>query len=110
MDLGWRILWFDWLSLATGHDRVAAILPRTRRILGGSLETSARIRNACAAVAAAARTSEGLAYIAYIELTTDADNLASRRVIEAKGGTLVERFLKSKAYGGAESLRFRIVL
>jgi predicted acetyltransferase len=48
--------------------------------------------------------------LAYIELTTDADNLASRRVIEANGGTLVERFLKSKAYGGAESLRFRIVL
>jgi predicted acetyltransferase len=46
----------------------------------------------------------------HVELTTDADNLASRRVIEANGGTLVERFHKSAAYGGAESLRFRIVL
>ena len=53
-----------------------------------------------------ART-EGLAHI---DLTTDADNLASRRVIEANGGFLVERFHKAKAYGGAESLRFRIVL
>jgi predicted acetyltransferase len=46
----------------------------------------------------------------YIELTTDADNLASRRVIEANGGTVIERFFKSAAYGGAESLRFRIPL
>lgn len=48
--------------------------------------------------------------LAYIELTTDADNIPSRRVIEANGGTLVERFYKAAAYGGAESLRFRILL
>jgi predicted acetyltransferase len=51
--------------------------------------------------------AEGLPYI---ELTTDADNQASRRVIEANGGVLVERFYKPKVYGGAESLRFRITL
>ena len=51
--------------------------------------------------------AEGLAYI---ELTTDADNLASRRVIEVNGGTLVELFHKSEAYGGAASLRYRIML
>jgi predicted acetyltransferase len=51
--------------------------------------------------------AEGLAYI---ELTTDADNLASRRVIEANGGTLIERFYKPVVYGGAESLRYRIVI
>ncbi len=49
--------------------------------------------------------AEGLAHI---ELTTDVGNLASRRVIEANGGTLVERFHKAAVYGGAESLRFRI--
>jgi predicted acetyltransferase len=48
--------------------------------------------------------------LSYIELTTDANNIASRRVIEANGGTLIERFYKSAAYGGAESLRFRILL
>ena len=48
--------------------------------------------------------------IAHIELTTDADNVASRRVIETNGGTVVERFRKPAAYGGAESLRFRIFL
>jgi len=48
--------------------------------------------------------------LAYVELTTDADNLASKRVIEANGGKLVERFKKPAAYGGAESLRFRILL
>jgi predicted acetyltransferase len=51
--------------------------------------------------------AEGLAYV---ELTTDADNVASRRVIEANGGTVVERFVKPAEYGGAESLRFRIDL
>jgi predicted acetyltransferase len=51
--------------------------------------------------------AEGLAYI---ELTADADNLASRRVIEVNGGTLVERFHKSEAHGGAASLRYRILL
>ncbi len=51
--------------------------------------------------------AEGLAHI---ELTTDADNLASRRVIEANGGALIERFCKPAAYGGAESFRFRILL
>jgi predicted acetyltransferase len=51
--------------------------------------------------------SEGLAFV---ELTTDADNIASRRVIESNGGELIERFHKSAEYGGAESLRFRILL
>ena len=51
--------------------------------------------------------AEGLAHI---ELTTAADNVPSQRVIEANGGTLVERFHKPIEYGGAESLRFRIVL
>ena len=48
--------------------------------------------------------------LAYVELTTDADNIVSQRVIEANGGEVIERFHKSQAYGGAESLRFRIPL
>jgi predicted acetyltransferase len=48
--------------------------------------------------------------LAHVELTTDADNVASRRVIEANGGELVERFRKPATHGGAESLRFRIRL
>jgi predicted acetyltransferase len=51
--------------------------------------------------------AEGLACV---DLTTDADNAASRRVIEANGGTLIERFDKPAEYGGAESLRYRISL
>ena len=51
--------------------------------------------------------SEGLAYV---ELTSDADNIASQRVIESNGGELIERFHKSAEYGGAESMRFRILL
>jgi predicted acetyltransferase len=41
--------------------------------------------------------AEGLAYV---ELTTDASNRASRRVIEANGGTVVEEFFKPPEYGG----------
>jgi len=51
--------------------------------------------------------AEGLEYV---ELTTSADNGPSQRVIEANGGVLVERFFKPAVYGGAESLRFRIML
>lgn len=46
----------------------------------------------------------------WIDLTTDNDNLPSQRVITANGGRMVERFFKEAAFGGAESLRFRIPL
>lgn len=51
-----------------------------------------------------ART-EGLEHV---EVTTDPGNVVSRKVIEANGGRLVETFRKPAAYGGQESLRFRI--
>ena len=51
--------------------------------------------------------SEGLAYV---ELTSDADNIASRRVIEANGGELIELFHKSAEHRGVETMRFRIHL
>jgi predicted acetyltransferase len=51
--------------------------------------------------------AEGLPYV---ELTTEADNIASRRVIEANGGELIERFHKASEHGGGESMRFRIWL
>jgi len=44
----------------------------------------------------------------YAELTTDVDNLASRRVIEANGGVLIEQFTKTAHHGGTEGLRYRI--
>lgn len=46
----------------------------------------------------------------YVELTTDPDNVASQRVIEANGGVLHERFAKLPMYGGTEGLRYRIAL
>lgn len=48
--------------------------------------------------------------LSFVELTTDATNVGSQRVIEANGGRLVERFVKPASYGGAASLRFRIHL
>jgi predicted acetyltransferase len=46
----------------------------------------------------------------HVELTTDPDNLPSQKVITSNGGRLVERFRKPAAYGGGDSLRFRIDL
>ncbi|MCC6193432.1 MAG: GNAT family N-acetyltransferase [Burkholderiales bacterium] len=46
----------------------------------------------------------------YVEITTDPDNVASQRVIEANGGILVERFTKPAALGGGPGLRYRIAL
>jgi predicted acetyltransferase len=46
----------------------------------------------------------------YVEIVTDADNVASRKVIEANGGELIARFQTPEDYGDAESLRYRIHL
>lgn len=51
--------------------------------------------------------AEGLKYV---EITTDPDNVASQRVIEANGGVLVERFVKPAQYGAKAGLRYRIAL
>jgi predicted acetyltransferase len=51
--------------------------------------------------------AEGLALV---ELTTDADNLASQRVIEANGGELIGRSQPPAEAGSIERLRYRILL
>jgi predicted acetyltransferase len=48
--------------------------------------------------------------LAYVEVSTDPENIASQKVILSNGGQLIGRFQKSAAYGGAEALRFRITL
>ncbi len=45
-----------------------------------------------------------------VEITTDPDNAASRRVIEANGGAEVEEFFRPAAYGGTRAVRYRIKL
>jgi predicted acetyltransferase len=45
-----------------------------------------------------------------VDVVTEAGNIASQRVIEANGGTLVERFEMSRAHGGGEAIRYRIAL
>ena len=46
----------------------------------------------------------------YVEITTDPDNVASQRVIEANGGVLVERFTKPSEFDSTAGLRYRIAL
>jgi len=47
--------------------------------------------------------------LAYVEIITDPNNIASRRVIEANGGILVEHFVKPPQFGCKPGLRFRIM-
>jgi predicted acetyltransferase len=46
----------------------------------------------------------------YVEITTDPNNTASQRVIEANGGVLVEHIIKPPQFGSKPGLRFRIAL
>jgi len=48
--------------------------------------------------------------LTFVYVTARPDNVASQAVIRANGGRLVERFQEPAAYGGSESLRFRIDL
>lgn len=54
-----------------------------------------------------AAKEEGLSYV---EITTDPENAASQRVIEANGGVLFERFVKPAQFASTPGLRYRIAL
>jgi predicted acetyltransferase/N-acetylglutamate synthase-like GNAT family acetyltransferase len=51
--------------------------------------------------------AEGLRFV---EITTDPDNVASRRVIESNGGVLVEEFVTPIALGSKRELRYRVTI
>jgi predicted acetyltransferase len=51
--------------------------------------------------------AEGLRFV---EITTDPDNVASRRVVEANGGVVVAEFVTMPALGGQRKLRYRVQL
>jgi predicted acetyltransferase len=48
--------------------------------------------------------------LAYVDITTEPENIASRKVIEAHGGQLVERFLRPASLNDDETLRYRVHL
>jgi predicted acetyltransferase len=49
--------------------------------------------------------AEGLRYV---EITTQPDNIGSKRVITANGGVLVEEFISPPSVGSRRELRYRI--
>ena len=51
--------------------------------------------------------AEGLTHV---EITTDPHYVASRRVVEANGGVVVEQFVRPPAFGGTPAVRYRIDL
>ncbi len=46
----------------------------------------------------------------YVEITTDPDNIPSRRVVERNGGVFIGQFIRPAAYGSTPALRYRINL
>jgi predicted acetyltransferase len=46
----------------------------------------------------------------YVEITTDRDNMPSRKVIEAVGGQLHEQFTQPPQFGCKPGLRYRVLL
>jgi predicted acetyltransferase len=46
----------------------------------------------------------------FIEITTDPENVASQRVIQANGGVLFERFTTPAQFGSKPGLRYRIAM
>lgn len=54
-----------------------------------------------------AAKAEGLPFV---EITTEQSNVASQKVIESNGGTLIGKFRKMDAHGGEEGLRYRVFL
>ncbi len=44
----------------------------------------------------------------YVEITTDPDNVPSRRVIEKNGGVLVEEFFTPASLGGTRAVKYRV--
>jgi len=48
--------------------------------------------------------------LAHVEITMEPENVASRKVVEANGGVLFERFQYPVQYGRKDGLRFRIDL
>lgn len=56
------------------------------------------------------RSTDLLAGMSYLELTTQPDNIASQRVIEKCGGRFVESFATPAPYGDHAELRYRIPL
>ena len=48
--------------------------------------------------------------LGYVEITTDEDNIASRRVIEGGGGEVYDRFTMPDYLGGGPGIRYRLDL
>jgi predicted acetyltransferase len=46
----------------------------------------------------------------HVDITTEPENLASQRVIEANGGKLLGPFTKPAGFGGGPGLRYRVAL
>jgi predicted acetyltransferase len=93
-----------------GQPGTAALPPTCLRHIGYSVVPWKRRRGYATRALALLLDEVGREGLPYVEPTADATNVASRRVVEANGGTLVEEFAKPASYGGAPGLRVRVAL
>ena len=108
-----RWIWTDTFCGSIGfrwRDGTASLPPHVLGHIGFSVVPWMRRRGLATRALALMLDEPRALGLAYVEVTTTPDNIASRRVIEANGGRLVEKFERPAAYGGGEALRFRIVL
>jgi len=93
--------------MAAGYYDTAALLSGAYRLRGGAVEAAPRVCK----VSATPRASGSQGSRPFLRgITTEPDNIASQRVIEANGGILVEHFIKPQQFGRKPGLRFRITL
>lgn len=97
----------DRLSLAARHERTSDPHSWAHWLRRRPVEAAARLRNRGTRLLLLEARAEGLQYV---EITTDPNNTASRHVIEANHGVVVEEFLRPQACGGTPALRYRIEL
>lgn len=103
MDVGYGVLWKHQPSLAAGYYRPSAHLPGAYWLFSRALEAKERHRDT-----GASRFAAWAIGLPFVSITTDPDNVPSRRVIEANGGILFEEFITPPQCGSTPAVRYRI--
>jgi predicted acetyltransferase len=76
--------------------------------VGYSVVPWKRRRGYATAAVLAIRRDAAAEGLRWVDITTDTDNIASQRVIEGAGGTLLGRFTYPPEFGDGDGLRYRL--
>jgi hypothetical protein len=106
LAVGWRIVRQHRVALAVRHYGATAPLSGTYRLRVVPWKQHRGYAKSALRLILPEARAVGLSYV---EITTDPDNIASQRVIEANGGIFVEHFIKPRQFGCKPGMRFRIM-